>query len=343
MTRRCRREALTLVELLVILAIIALVAALLVPAAQVARENARQVQCANNLKQFALSCRCHEEANGWFPTDGWGAAWTGDADLGFGPSQPGGWIYNIGPYIESNSWHDLGCGVPASQKSDCHLKRLEIPLSVCYCMSRRLALTYPWLDSWQIANAGKPLTVGRCDYAANGGDVYTSPGAPRRPRWQSAPPGFEAGPASLADGGVRGSKAQEALAKETFGNVEKAASGVIYCGSQVKLADIVDGTAETLLLAEKSIGSDWYATGQSPGDDKAALIGDNEDIARWTFRPPLPDTPGYDGRWRFGGPHADGFQTAFCDGAVRMTSYQIDADVYRRLGNRKDSLAITKK
>jgi len=64
---RPSRAGFTLVELLVVIAIIGVLVALLLPAVQAAREAARRMQCANNLKQFALGCINFEVARGHIP------------------------------------------------------------------------------------------------------------------------------------------------------------------------------------------------------------------------------------------------------------------------------------
>ncbi|MBU4271696.1 MAG: DUF1559 domain-containing protein [Planctomycetes bacterium] len=333
----------TLVELLVVITIIGILIALLLPAVQAAREAARQLQCKNNLKQLALGCLNHEEVYKRFPTGGWGYAWTGDADRGTDWRQPGGWIYNVLPFIEQQSLHDMGAGLPQAQKYAAHVQRISVPLGVLYCPTRRRAISYPWVGGWTPFNCSEPPSVvGRNDYAANGGDTYTNAAAPQPALWQYH---NEAGPASIEE--VENPPGQmTSNAKGTFANVARAATGVVYCGSLIKIADVTDGTSNTYLLGEKNIMADCYATGTDPGDNEMALTGENADISRWSglsptsFWPPLPDTPGYLSHGSFGSAHAVGFQMAFCDGSVQMINYSIEFETHRRLCNRKDGLTI---
>lgn len=62
-----RSSGFTLVELLVVIAIIGVLVALLLPAVQAAREAARRVSCANNVRQLGLAMLNYESGQGKFP------------------------------------------------------------------------------------------------------------------------------------------------------------------------------------------------------------------------------------------------------------------------------------
>lgn len=62
------RAALTLIEVLVVVAILGLLVALLLPAVQHVRANSRKMQCQNHLKQFGIALATVESTQGAFPT-----------------------------------------------------------------------------------------------------------------------------------------------------------------------------------------------------------------------------------------------------------------------------------
>ena len=175
------RRGFTLVELLVVIAIIGILIALLLPAVQAARESARRTQCRNNLKQIGLAYLNHHDIHKHFPTGGWGWHWTGDPDRGYNKSQPGGWAYNILPFIEQEGLREQGGGgnpnvLEPNQMAEAAVVAARA-LSVFTCPTRRQAVVpLPFVHGSCCAgglyfeNSDKPAGAGRSDYAACAGD-----------------------------------------------------------------------------------------------------------------------------------------------------------------------------
>lgn len=63
-----QRRALTLVELLIVVAIVSLLMAMLLPAVGAAREAARRTACHNHLRQIGLALNTYHDSHGTFPT-----------------------------------------------------------------------------------------------------------------------------------------------------------------------------------------------------------------------------------------------------------------------------------
>lgn len=159
------RKAFTIVELLVVIAIIGALVALMLPAIQMARESSRRSACGNNLRQHAVAVRLHEQSHNTFPTGGW-SDWLGDPNAGYGPKQPGGWIYNVLSYIEQDNLRQIGKGLSGEQKEQAMVKLMEAPIGVFYCPSRRLPQAYPFTGP-ELKNAKPPKNVAKTDYAIN--------------------------------------------------------------------------------------------------------------------------------------------------------------------------------
>ena len=329
----------TLVELLVVIAIIGILVSLLMPAVQMAREAARRSSCSNNIRQLGLACQQHLEAQRHFPTGGWGFAWVGDPDRGFGRNQPGGWVFNILPMIEQEALRNLQLGKIGQARSDAAKEMLSTPLALAVCPSRRRPQLFPAGTAyWHMRTPmiGGPTTngdmraspterVARGDYAANGGQA-----------WVQAPAGAAhegSGPSSYSQ--FSSSAFQTALSDRT-----KLFNGVIGVCSQVTDSDIKDGMSNTILLGEKGHNPDDYMTGVNPGDNESLYMGSNQDVERYSAFKPAQDTSGVSSDKCFGSAHPAGFHVVLCDGSTKSLNFDIDAEVFRRLCNRIDGMPV---
>ncbi len=313
----------TLVELLVVIAIIGILVALLLPAVNSAREAARRTQCLNQIRQLSLAALVHESAHKTYPTGGWGYFWVGDADRGFGKDQPGGWIFNLMPFVEEgNSYAACKDGDPDSlsqAQMDAARDVVTDPLTLINCPSRRPSQVYPKpTDGTFVAynasrNPADANLAGRTDYAINAGDQDEN----------------ELGPA-----GWPNSYARAANFRWTD---NRRYSGVGFYRSEIRIRHIVDGTSKTYLIAEKYLNPATYLTGTDPGDNETWCTGFNNDNYRVAYAEPLHDRFGYRDWKRMGSVHASGFNVSMCDSSVQHITYDIDLDTHRKFANRRNA------
>jgi prepilin-type N-terminal cleavage/methylation domain-containing protein len=318
--RLANRNAFTLIELLVVISIIGVLIGLLLPAINSAREAARSTQCKNNLKQMGLACNAHLAIHGHFPTGGWGWGWAGEPDRGFGQDQPGGWHFNILPFIDNEALWRMGSG----GDRDAGAQRGSTPVSMFHCPTRRDVTTYPYSHGSPYYNISKLSTIARSDYAACAGDgdlVVTK------------------GPSSLDAGD---GMSQEAWVGAGMGR----STGLFTTRSTTRAAHILDGASNTYLLGERLMNPDIYDTDNQCDNDQGWDLGHDFDVIRWTRNQnsdkPRRDRGGYGGCLSaFGSAHPSGFHMVFAGGAVRQMNYEIDVETHRRLGNRKDKIPLS--
>lgn len=359
----------TLVELLVVIAIIGVLVSLLLPAVQAAREAARRAQCQNHLKQMGLAFLNHESTHGFLPAAGWSPWTVGDGDRGFGKEQPGGWIYNILPYVEQPAVHDLpsdgdAANITAAQRAAA-VQMQATPIPTFSCPSRRAPAANAFVagPSWRPKNSDMPEVVARADYSANAGDAFPEFGTKGDVinYWvnseaclpgvtdefvQHFPPFAIFGNYDLIDGG----------ASPYCYLSEDVQNGVNFIGAEIKLAQISDGTANTAMVGEKYLSPIEYdgppEIGGGGSDDHSMYGGYDYDLnaiggGDETVDPiidkhrPLQDQIGLFKTGIFGSAHPGVFHMTFCDGSVRLLSFDINLNTFANMCDRHDGQVIS--
>ncbi len=327
--KKTTKQAFTLVELLVVIAIIGILISLLLPAIQAAREAARRMQCQNNLKQLALGCLTHLDAQKFYPTGGMFYQYMVDPDYGFGKMQNGGWTSTILPFIEHKSVWNMAKGLTGTAKADALTAMAKVPIDIMNCPTRRVPANFPcgatgtYVGMNASPNPDQKYTRG--DYAANCGiDAETA-----------NPVGggvWDYGTYPLPPGGTH-----------TWLEARFNFHGIIYQHSTLETTKVIDGTSHTIMLGEKYLSADSYTNGNDWSDCESLFVGYDDDYERTTDQNVsggstfMRDKFGYGMQWwAFGSAHAYIANFAYSDGSVRSIDYDIEPEAFKYLGFRDD-------
>ena len=122
-TAAARRRGLTVLELLVVVAVLSVLMAILLPAINAAREAARGAQCMHQLRQTGFALHNHHSARGHLPA-GWSRASDGISAYG--------WAVRILPYLEEKDLsRDVNIRRPITCTSNAQARQRSLENLIC--------------------------------------------------------------------------------------------------------------------------------------------------------------------------------------------------------------------
>jgi prepilin-type processing-associated H-X9-DG protein len=313
--------------LLVVIAIIAILIGLLLPAVQKVREAAARTQCKNNLKQIGLAFHNYHDTMKQMPTgamDGGvpvATAWqtccnwndsnaatenaAGQMDDRTGFS----WLYQITPYIEQGNLHDLPNRATV----------YATPTKIYYCPSARAVTVYGGTEA-------------KSDYAGCAGNTWASDGG--GVVIHTNYPGKYSYPVVTMATITDGTSNTLMVAEKWLHPTQQGRDGgdnEPWCNA---------GWDEDHVRATGGNYTCDYCFGSTTANPTVI-----NRIPRPNLQAPNPPTSGANATtiWNesFGGPHAGGINALMADGSVQSVSFTVDPTVWAAVGSRNGGESLT--
>ena len=296
-----RQQGFTLVELLVVIAVIGILIGMLLPAVQQVREAARRTACLNNIRQMGLALHNYESAMGKFP-----AGWNTDDEMVY-ISEPGwGWSATILPFIEQQNLYDQ-IDLDIAIDDPIHEQFIQTPIEVYMCPSDP-AEELVNLDVHIEHGHPGPMNY-RHDWGEGGGHNHDT-------LW--------VGRSNYS--GV-------------FGNTEielspENGNGSFFANSEIEFRDYTDGLSNTMIVGERrnDLGTISWVGLVPEVDEPASRIVGSADHA-----PNDPDSHFED----FRSYHPGGINVVLADGSGHFVRETIDEEVFQALASRADGEIVS--
>ncbi len=336
------RGGFTVIELTMVVAMIAVLISLLLPAVQQAREGARRMQCKNNLLNIGLALQQYVQTYDRFPP---GCVNATAPVLNTLNDQPMSWITQILPYLEApGTWRKVDFTQPVFAPANAAARASLLTVVLCpssYSATQVLVIPLPKADGEEETGEVdvSDLTYPFDSYGMYGGQQ----GDPRNATQTS----------------------YAACHHDVEALIDVAQNGVLFLNSGVRWRDITDGRSQTILVGETSgdlvrnggwmlgnrstlrnTGTPLTGPPMTRGSGISGQIAWEENIdtlesANLYNASDLPQTDW--NRWvgGFGSLHTGGANFLFADGSVRLIGNNIDGKLYRNLGNRHDGNLVS--
>jgi prepilin-type processing-associated H-X9-DG protein len=314
MTTRGPR-AITLIGLLVVIAIIAILIGLMLPAIQNVRQTAARIRCSNNLKQLALAVHGFHDNNQRFPYSQWGLEY--NVQYGGGAnSRAWSWIARTLPFVEQEQIY-AAAGIP--QQLLFSTGNTADPITIFLCPSDPNAVPSPRLDAGNLV--GDP--VGRTSYkgvsGSNWGADFDS--------FQSHQGFFQT---DWPNKGVNGS----------YDGLDHG-DGIFYRTNlmyPLTLVQITNGTSQTLMIGEDvQDANTWVSWPYANNAHGTCAIPLNVIPPSGGTYPPDQ----WENTWGFRSLHPNGANFALADGSVHFVQNSIELSNYRALSTINGGEVVT--
>ncbi|MEX0612328.1 MAG: DUF1559 domain-containing protein [Pirellulales bacterium] len=309
-----RRSGMTLIELLVVIAIIGLLVAMLLPAVAASRESARRATCLNNLRQLGLASHHHHAVNKKFPT----GLRVAVVDVSGRPTDGTNLFVELLLYFEQDDLH---------RRWDYQDNRNNVAGGLNATQAQVIEILLCPSDPL-------PKLVGEIT-AAN-----------------TFPPPWSRGFYGMSSyGGSSGKRSMHPGPPPDFPGITR--DGIFFLDSAVRLADVTDGSSNTLLFGERFHHDPVYDLRQPevlPGVAPIAELG------KWGYvagpgamanvtlhtaakinyqTPPGANRPAMDDRvCAFGSGHPGGANFTFADGSARFVTDDLPLEQLQALSTR---------
>ncbi|MCA9139916.1 MAG: DUF1559 domain-containing protein [Planctomycetales bacterium] len=301
MTAKREQSGFTLVEVLVVIAIIGMLIGILLPAVQAAREGARRVSCQNNQHQIGVALHNYHSAFRQLPS-GWIAA---DKDH-FEP----GWAWGaaILPQLEASAaFGQIDFSLAVGDQVHRRARETSVEAYVC---------PTDIMDNLFFIGAGD-------DHGHDHGH-----GDPEDHHDNENVDQVEHALYRIAKSNYVGVYGTKDIHEDLY-----EGDGLFYGNSRHRFRDILDGLSQTLMIGERSGrlgGSVWHGVIHDANQPAARVIGAADHV-------PNDDHGHFED---FGSYHSDGAQFVLSDGSVKFITKFIDLEIFHALTTRANKEVV---